>query len=81
MEKVAAYTGCIQSEDGGILMEKENTLNKWSEYIRELYRDDKGPPPIINNEEGPEILKEQVQKALKKMKKARPQDPAYHPKC
>ena len=41
-KKVAAKTGCIQSKDGDILMEKENILNRWSEYITELYHDDIG---------------------------------------
>ena len=48
----------------------------------ELYHDDRGPPPIINNEGGPQILEEEVKYALKKMKMAKPQDPKkYHPKC
>ena len=63
-------------------MEKEDILNRSSEYIAELYHDDRSPPPIINNEEGPQILEEEVKKALKKMKKARPHDPMkYHPNC
>ena len=65
----AKKTGCIRSKDGDILMEKEDILNRWSEYIAELYHDDRGPPPITNNEEGPQILEEEVKKALKKMKR------------
>ena len=82
-KKATSKTGCILSKDGDILMEKEDILNRWPEYITELYHDDRGPPPIINNEEGPQILEEEVEKALKKMKKkARPQDQAkYNPKC
>ena len=52
-------------------MEKEDILNRWSEYITKLYRDDRGPLPIINNEDGPQILEEEVKKALKKMKKGK----------
>ena len=56
-------------------MEKEDIINRWSEHITELYHDDRSPPPIINNDEGPQILEEEVQKDLKKdEKKARPQD-------
>ena len=47
-------------------MENEDILNRWSEYITELYHDDRGPPPIINNEEGPQILEEEIKKALKR---------------
>ena len=66
-EKAATKTGCIRSKDGEILMEKEDILNRWSEYIIELYHDDRGPPPIINIDEGTQILEEEVQKALKKI--------------
>ena len=57
-------------------MEKEDILNIGSEYITELYHDDRGLPPIINNNEGPPpILEEEVQKALKKMKKGKATGP------
>ena len=68
-KKATAKTGCIRSKDGDILMEKEDILNRWSEYITKLYHDDRGPPPIINNKEGLQILEEEVKKALQKMKK------------
>ncbi|GFR79778.1 craniofacial development protein 2-like [Elysia marginata] len=55
--KVSAKIGCLRSRDGDILMEKKDTLYRWSEYITELYRDGRGPPPIISNEdEGRHIL-------------------------
>ena len=63
-------------------MEKEDTPNKGSEYITELYHDDRSPPSVINNEEGSKILEEEVQKALKKMKKGKAAGPdTNHPKC
>ena len=68
-KKAAAKTECTRSEDGDILMEKEHSLNRWSEYITELYHDDRGPPPVIDNDECPQSLEQEVQKALKKMKK------------
>ncbi|GFN78106.1 RNA-directed DNA polymerase from mobile element jockey-like [Plakobranchus ocellatus] len=69
-KKVSARTGCLRARDGDIVIEKEDILNRWSECISELYHDDRGPPPIISNEdEKPHILEEEVQKALKKMKK------------
>ena len=48
-------------------MEKEDILERWSEYTIELLLDHRGPSPIINNNEGPQILEEEVQKALKRM--------------
>ena len=56
-------------------MEKEDILDMWSEYITELYHEGRTPPSIINYDESPQILAEEVQNALKYMKKkARPQD-------
>ena len=61
--------GCIQAQDGTMLMEKEEVLARWSEYVEELFRDDRGPKPVMKrNLEGPSILKEEVKAAMKKMK-------------
>lgn len=74
--KTTATTGCLRSKDGNILMEREDILNRWSEYITELYHDDRGPPPIISNEdEGPPILEDEVRKAISKMKKGKAAGP------
>ena len=65
-KKTAAKTGCIQSKGGDILMEKEDILNMWSEYITELYHDDRGPPPITNNGKDPQIIEEEVERPSKR---------------
>ena len=62
-----------------MLMEKQDILNRWSEYITELYHDDRRPSPIINDDEGPQILEEEVQKALKKMEKSKAAGPEEIP--
>ena len=56
-------------------MEKKDILNRLSEHITELYHDDRGPPPIVNNGEGPLILEEEVKKALKKDEKGKAAGP------
>ncbi|GFS17160.1 RNA-directed DNA polymerase from mobile element jockey-like [Elysia marginata] len=62
--------------DEDILMETNDSLNRSSEYMTELYRDDRGPPTIISNEdEGLHILREEAQKAVKKMKKGKSAGP------
>ena len=64
------------------MVEKEDILNRWSEYITDLYHDDRGPPPIITYDEGRQIHKEEVQRAFKKMKKGKAADPTiYYRKC
>ena len=35
-------TTCIEDKEGNIVMEKENILSRWYEYIGELYNDDRG---------------------------------------
>ena len=50
---------------------KEDILNRWSEYITELYHDNTDPSPIINNDGSPQILEEEV---VKKDKAAGPDD-------
>ena len=59
--------GCIRSKGGDILMEKEDILNRWSEYITELYHDERGYylSPIMMK--APELLR----RKFKKMKKRR----------
>jgi len=75
-KKTSAKTSCLRARDGSILMEKEDILNRWSEYIEELYHDERGAPPIINNEEeGQPILEDEVSKALGKMKSGKAPGP------
>ena len=66
--KPSPRSGCIKSKDGQTLMDIEDKLNRWSEYIQDLFDDDRGPPPEINNDEGPPILKDEVNAAIEKMK-------------
>ena len=50
-------------------MGKEDILCRWEEYIRSLFKDDRGERPEINKEmEGRPIVKEKIECALKKMK-------------
>ncbi|GFO08984.1 hypothetical protein PoB_003548900 [Plakobranchus ocellatus] len=58
--------GCIKSKDGTMLMEKKEILNRWSEYVEDLFQDDRcKKPKIKKNIEGPTILKEEVEAAIK----------------
>lgn len=53
-----------------IIKEKE-LLNAWESYIAEVFRDDRGEKPEVNqcNEEGPEILKSQARLKTSKGRK------------
>ena len=57
-------------------MGKNEILNRWSGYIEVLYNDERCPaPPISNGIEGSPILAEEVEHALKKMKKGKAAGP------
>ncbi|KAG1673509.1 Craniofacial development protein 2 [Nymphon striatum] len=62
-------TNCIKSKEGIMLMEKEDILNRWSEYVEELFMDNRGSKPeLIKNIDGPPILEDEVKAAMRKMK-------------
>ncbi|GFN78083.1 LINE-1 retrotransposable element orf2 protein [Plakobranchus ocellatus] len=62
-------TGCIKAMNGDIIIDKEKILERWAEYIRELFKDDRKDHNIMkNNVAGSPIMKEEVETAIKKMK-------------
>ena len=68
--KGCSSTGCIRSKDGEVIMEKDKILERWTEYIDDLFTDDRGEKPEIRKTmEGPEILSSEVRAALQKMKR------------
>ena len=67
--KKATQSGCIKAKNGEMLTEKKDLLLRWKEYTQELFQDDRGERPLIENaNEGPSILKEEVESVLKKIK-------------
>ena len=75
-QKSISKSGCIKSKTGNILMDKNDILKRWSEYIEDLFYDTRGPTPTIESTiEGPAILKEEVEHALSKMKQGKATGP------
>ncbi|GFN90607.1 RNA-directed DNA polymerase from mobile element jockey-like [Plakobranchus ocellatus] len=67
--KRAFLTGCLKAMNGNIITDKEKILERWAEYIRELFKDNRKDHNIMkNNFAGPPIMKEEVKAAIKKMK-------------
>ena len=67
--KGCTASNCIKAKDEHLLMEREDVLNRWSEYIEDLFQDDRGEKPIMKKDmDGPPILKEEVSAAIRKMK-------------
>lgn len=72
--------GCLQSKAVQILMGKNEISNRWSEYIGDLYNDERCRVPSINNGiESFPIMAKEVKHALKKMKKGKAAGPGYVP--
>ena len=78
--KGCTASNCIKAKDGNLLMEREDVLNRWSEYIEDLFQDDRGEKPIIKKDmDGPPILKEEVSAAIRKMKHGKAVGPDHIP--
>ncbi|GFS11191.1 LINE-1 retrotransposable element ORF2 protein [Elysia marginata] len=57
-------------------MEKDKILEKWSEYIKELFDNDREDIEVMkNNFAGPVIMKDEVRAAIRKMKNGKATGP------
>ena len=64
----AGVTTCIEDRDGNIIMEQENILERWQEYISTLYDDARGGIPLISNDmKLSPITRTEIEYALKGM--------------
>ncbi|XP_076308487.1 uncharacterized protein LOC143223898 [Tachypleus tridentatus] len=72
----SAKTGCLKSKNGEILMDEKDILNRWSEYIGELYNDNRSLTPHIEiDTEGLPIMPDEVEHAMKKTHKGKAAGP------
>jgi len=70
--KSASSTGCIRGEDGSILTEKKEVMQRWKRYIEELFDDQRGDIPQIQRDiVGPAINKDEIRHAINKMSKGK----------
>ena len=61
-------TTCIEDKDGNIIMEQDNILARWNEYIGELYEDNRGEiPQVYTESELTPVTRREVEFALKEM--------------
>ena len=68
-KKKSGIQACIKDKEGNILFEKEKIEARWTEYIKELYDDEDRPVEfIIEGDEGPAFMTEEVKYAMKRMK-------------
>ena len=65
-KKRAQRSTVIKDIDGTILMERNEVLNRWQQYVGNLYRDD--DVELEGSEEGPAILRCEIEEAVRQMK-------------
>ena len=75
--KACSKIGCIKSKEGYIITEKEKILERWEEYIKELYGNNERNERfrIRTSSEGLQILKSEVEHAMKRIKKGKARRP------
>ena len=59
-------SGCIKAKDGSIIFENDKVLERWTEYIGDLFQDERSTVPTPENNDGPPILRAEVENAIKK---------------
>ena len=59
-KKTCSSTGCLKTKKGSIIMDKEKILERWVEYIRELFEDNRKEHDVMKkNFAGPPIMKDE----------------------
>ena len=69
--KACSSTGHIKPKEGYITTENETILERWEEYIKELYVENERHEHfrIRTNSDGPQILKSEVEHTMKRIKR------------
>ena len=57
---------CIKDKKGNMIFEHDKILERWAEYIGDLFADTRPTLPTPSNDRGSPILKEEVEKAIRK---------------
>ena len=61
-KEACSFTGCVKAKNGDIIMEKYKILERWAEYIGELYDDEERVEHHIQkNFDSPPLMKLEVQ--------------------
>ena len=62
-------SGCIMSQDGDLLFEKNAVEERWVQYIHDLYNDEnRSIRPDYVGDDDPSITQDEVSEAIKKMR-------------
>ena len=76
-KNACSSSGCIRAKDGTIVIEKDKILERWAEYIKDLYEDENRHEDfnVRNNFEGPPISRDEVRHAIRKIKSGKAAGP------
>ena len=66
--KTDTNSGCIKDKYSNILFDKDKIAERWVEYIKELYDDNREPMPQFTTATGQNILKEEVENVIHLLK-------------
>ena len=71
------HINTLRDANGGIILGIEKKIERWQEYVRELFHDHRIKPVIENLpiEEGPEITRDEVTYAIKNQKNNKAPNP------
>ena len=61
-------SNCIRNKHGKMLFDESEIKSRWEEYVSELYNDDRGNPPKIEDDQGEDFLRSEIEKAIKNLK-------------
>ena len=64
-------SGCIKDKNGDVLFEVDKIIDRWKEYIEDLFYDNRADNPIQDYLQGPKIVKSEIESALKQMSKGK----------
>ena len=64
-------SGCIKDKNGAILFEADKIIERWKEYIEDLFQDERSENPIKNFLGGPDITRHEIEATLRQMKKGK----------
>ena len=75
--KTCSSANCIEANNGTIFMEKEKVLERWKEYICELFEDNRPPEYLVTRREKENlpILIGEIVKAIKSKPKGKAAGP------
>ena len=73
--KTNTNMGCIKDRKCNILFDEENIAERWVDYIKELYNDNRETMPQFTTSTGQNILKEEVENVIHLMKNGKATGP------